>query len=237
MRWNDPSLWIWSPEPTHEALVSRQDWTRALSATAAVKQRAPKAASRPYLLRGRVFCASCGRRMHGQTRSGKRRYYRCAAQARYPGITDAHPRDVLVREQPIIDALDEWLDELFAPEHATQTAQADRHRARRRPRPKRTHRRCPSTHHCREARGRTLPSSPTRHQLASRTPRGARLARRSRSREGTGRAGPHGRHATRATEPLRRRDRRRRSNTAAASPASFTRQLTRNAPRSTRRSE
>ena len=123
MRWNDPSAWIWSPEPTHEALVSREDWTRALSATTPLKQRAPKPASRPYLLRGRVFCASCGRRMHGQTRSGKRRYYRCAAQARYPGITDAHPRDVLVREQPIIDALDEWLDELFAPEHATQTAQ------------------------------------------------------------------------------------------------------------------
>ncbi len=124
MRWNDPSAWIWSPEPTHEALVSRDDWARALSATAAVKQRAPKAASRTYLLRGRVFCSSCGRRMHGQTRGGKRRYYRCAAQARYPGITDAHPRDVLVREQPIIDALDEWLDELFAPEHAAQTAQA-----------------------------------------------------------------------------------------------------------------
>jgi hypothetical protein len=60
--------------------------------------------------------------MHGQTRGGARRYYRCADHARYPGITDAHPRDVLVREQPIIDALEEWLDELFAPEHATQTA-------------------------------------------------------------------------------------------------------------------
>jgi hypothetical protein len=60
--------------------------------------------------------------MHGQTRGGARRYYRCAAHARHPGITDAHPRDVLVREQPIVDALEEWLDELFAPEHATQTA-------------------------------------------------------------------------------------------------------------------
>ena len=26
MRWNDPSTWIWSPEPTHEALVSRENW-------------------------------------------------------------------------------------------------------------------------------------------------------------------------------------------------------------------
>ena len=123
MRWNDPSAGSGHPNPPTKHSSRETDWTRALSATAAVKQRAPKAASRPYLLRGRVFCASCGRRMHGQTRSGARRYYRCAAQARYPGITDAHPRDVLVREQPIIDALDEWLDELFAPEHATQTAQ------------------------------------------------------------------------------------------------------------------
>ncbi len=123
MRWNDASAWIWSPEPTHEALVSKADWTRAQSVAATAKQRAPKSASRPYLLRGRVFCASCGRRMHGQTRGGVRRYYRCAARARYPGIADAHPLDVLVSEQPIIVAVEEWLDELFAPERATQTAQ------------------------------------------------------------------------------------------------------------------
>jgi hypothetical protein len=62
------------------------------------------------------------RTAHARPNPGRRD--RCAAQARYPGITDAHPRDVLVREQPIIDALDEWLDELFAPERATQTAEA-----------------------------------------------------------------------------------------------------------------
>jgi hypothetical protein len=61
--------------------------------------------------------------MHGQTRGGTRPYYRFSARARYPGIADAHPRDVLVSEQPIIIALEEWLDELFAPERATQTAQ------------------------------------------------------------------------------------------------------------------
>ena len=36
------------------------------------------------------------------------------------------------------------------------------------------------------------------------------LARRDRGRERTGRASPHGRHATRTTDALRRRDRRRR---------------------------
>jgi site-specific DNA recombinase len=122
MRWNDPSSWIWSPEPTHEALVSREDWTRAQAVNAPVRQRAPKATSRRYPLGGLVFCASCGRRMHGQTRDGKRRYYRCAARARYPGIADAHTRDVLVAERPIVSALEEWLDELFAPDRAAETA-------------------------------------------------------------------------------------------------------------------
>jgi len=123
MRWNDSSTWIWSPEPTHEALVPLDQWTRAQSVNAPVKQRAQRATSRPYPLGGLVFCESCGRRMHGQTRGGSRRYYRCAARARYPGIADAHPRDVLVPEQPILRALDEWLDELFAPERAATTAQ------------------------------------------------------------------------------------------------------------------
>ena len=122
MRWNHPSLWIWSPEPTHEALVSRENWTRAQAVKAPSKQRGPKATSRTYSLGGLVFCASCGRRMHGQTRERTRRYYRCAARARYPGIADAHARDVLVAEQPIVRALDEWLSELFAPDRAAETA-------------------------------------------------------------------------------------------------------------------
>jgi DNA invertase Pin-like site-specific DNA recombinase len=123
MRWNDPAAWIWSPEPTHAALVSREDWTRAQGVNAPLKQRAPKSTSRPYPLGGLVFCASCGRRMHGQTRGGARRYYRCAARKRYPGIADDHARDVLVAEQPIMSALEEWLNELFAPERAVETAQ------------------------------------------------------------------------------------------------------------------
>jgi hypothetical protein len=49
--------------------------------------------------------------------------YRCAARKRYPGIADAHARDVLVAEQPIMSALEEWLNELFAPERAVETAQ------------------------------------------------------------------------------------------------------------------
>jgi site-specific DNA recombinase len=122
MRWNDPSQWIWSPEATHEPLVSKEEWIRAQSVNTPAKQRAPKAASRPYLLRGRIICAACGRRMHGQTRGGSRRYYRCAARARFPGIADAHTRDLFVAER-LVTPLDQWLGELFAPERAVHTAQ------------------------------------------------------------------------------------------------------------------
>ena len=176
-----PRPWIWSPEPTHEALVSigMTGHERKLRPRT-VKQRAPKPSSRPYLLRGRVFCASADAYARPNPRR-RRRYYRCAAQARYPGITDAHPRDVLVREQPILDALDEWLDELFAPEHATETAQADRHRARPRPRPNRTHRGCPATHHRREARNSNAAEQPYRD--TTRQPHAARSSAGSTRRQ------------------------------------------------------
>ncbi len=61
--------------------------------------------------------------MHGQTRDETRRYYRCAARARHPGIADAHTRDLFVPEQPINTALDEWLGELLAPDQAAETAE------------------------------------------------------------------------------------------------------------------
>ena len=99
MRWNDPSSWIWSPEPTHEALVSRDDWTSAQRVNTSVKPRS-EVDGAPLSAGGLVFCASCGRRMHGRTRGGTRRYYRCAARARYPGIADAHARDVFYLSSP-----------------------------------------------------------------------------------------------------------------------------------------
>jgi len=123
MRWSAESDWVWSPEPMHEALVSRTDWERArLPRVQARRPRGPKPTSRQYPLRGRVRCAVCGRSMHGETRS-RRRYYRCPVPRSYPQASQDHPRSVYVREDALLRALDEWIAELFAPERVTETAQ------------------------------------------------------------------------------------------------------------------
>ena len=51
MRWTDERDWVWSPDPTHEPLVSREDWERAHAARTSPEQpRKPKSASRTYIL-------------------------------------------------------------------------------------------------------------------------------------------------------------------------------------------
>ena len=122
MRWNPPDQWIWSPEPAHPPLIDRDDWQRVQAMTT-TKQRAPRSADVTYLLRGRVLCAACGRRMTGQTQTHRRKYYRCELRRARPGLTiDDHPSDLYVRESALVDALDAWLEELFAPERAKETA-------------------------------------------------------------------------------------------------------------------
>jgi hypothetical protein len=67
MRWNDPDAWIWSSEPTHQALVTREQWESVqtrLEANRRTTTRRPKG-QRRYLLAGRIFCGHCGRRMEG----------------------------------------------------------------------------------------------------------------------------------------------------------------------------
>jgi site-specific DNA recombinase len=122
MRWNGRDSWIWSPEPTHEALVDHEEWQRVQATQSREPRAAPRQATR-YLLRGRVQCAVCGRRMTGATRGNDRRYYRCELRRSRPGAGIDHPTDVYVREQPLVEALDDWLDELFAPDRAAETAQ------------------------------------------------------------------------------------------------------------------
>jgi len=123
MRWNASDNWIWSPEPTHTALVDLDEWQRIQSSPTR-QARAPRSNDVRYLLRGRVRCAVCGRRMAGTTRGNSRRYYRCELRRSRPGVSIDHPVDVYVREAPLIAALDDWLDELFSPEHAAATAHA-----------------------------------------------------------------------------------------------------------------
>jgi hypothetical protein len=77
--------WIWSPHETHPAIISRQTWDAAQAmADAHGTSRDDPAlnthpqARRTYLLRGRVRCRPCQRRMYGITRPSTR-YYAGAA--------------------------------------------------------------------------------------------------------------------------------------------------------------
>jgi site-specific DNA recombinase len=60
--------------------------------------------------------------MTGTNQGNDRRYYRCELRRSRPGARIDHPVDVYVREQPLVEALDDWLDELFAPGRAAETA-------------------------------------------------------------------------------------------------------------------
>jgi len=114
---NPPEAWIWSDQPTHEPLVSRETFeaagqvasTRRGSRSEPGPNTAHRHTRHGYLLRSYVHCGLCNQRMFGKTRHG-RAYYSC-----YPANNNAdrldrypveHPRAVYVREDALTEALD-----------------------------------------------------------------------------------------------------------------------------------
>ena len=77
---------------------------------------------RPDLLRGRVLCAHCERRMHGQTRTAPAPLLPLRGPCPLPRYHRRASRDVPPRRAHHV-ALDEWLGELFAPERALRPPQ------------------------------------------------------------------------------------------------------------------
>lgn len=128
LRWNDKSDWIWSTEPTHEPLVSFEDFAAAQAQMAAGTHRPTpmkgRRTARHYPLSGLVRCAVCGRRMQGTYAHEKARY-RCKYPSEYALANQvAHPKTVYVREASIIPALDAWIAELFDPANLDATCEA-----------------------------------------------------------------------------------------------------------------
>jgi site-specific DNA recombinase len=126
MRWNDPGRWIWSTQPTHQRLVDQATF-RAVQARIAARsphsRRTPRATPRPYLLRGRLHCVLCQRRLQGQWIRGEA-YYRCRYPAEYAAASDFdHPKSVYLRETGVVGRLDTWLAELFSPANLDHTCQ------------------------------------------------------------------------------------------------------------------
>jgi len=79
---------------------------------------------RPYLLRGRLTCGLCGRRLQGSWHHGEA-YYRCQYGAEYARSAALdHPKVVYLRERDLLPHLDDWLGRLFDPENVDATCEA-----------------------------------------------------------------------------------------------------------------
>lgn len=123
--------WVWSPTPSHEALVSRElidtveEQARRNNNPAKnigpiiYPPREQRRAGRVYPLRGRVRCALCGRRMEG-SHQRHANWYRCRfVTLRGPKAADAagHPRVLGIKEDIVLDAAFDFLGRrLFGPE-------------------------------------------------------------------------------------------------------------------------
>ena len=128
MRWNSEDSWIWSSEPVHEALVTRETFNAAqgrLVGRAAGKgpRLAPKT-NRIYVLRHHLRCGLCGRYMQGAV-SGGRTYYRCKFASEYAMSTEiGHAKSVNLREVDLLPHLDAWLADTFGADHIDATCNA-----------------------------------------------------------------------------------------------------------------
>jgi hypothetical protein len=122
---NPPEAWIWSEEPAHPAIVSREEHG-AVQARAKANERSrqgvPATTARPtaktnYLYRGLLRCGICGLRMWGNHRRNTT-YYSCQpSHQRSKDIPVGHPSHVYLNEQRLNDALLPFLaTALFGPE-------------------------------------------------------------------------------------------------------------------------
>ena len=124
-RVNPPEKWVWSDEPAHEPLVSREMFDRA-NVTAIKRDNVTKAAEghdeyrkHTYVLRSFLRCGICGLRMHGNVRRGRNgAYYTCELNRRQASLVpEEHPRTVYLREDKAGEKVVEFLStHVFGPE-------------------------------------------------------------------------------------------------------------------------
>lgn len=125
---NPPEKWIWSPEPTHEPLVTREMWDAVQqNRTARQGSRMNGRNSHPdthrtYVLRYFVHHKQCNKRMFGKTRKGNG-YYTCQPKLDLVGKPEEyadHPRSVYVREDALLECLEKFFNErVLGPDRTT----------------------------------------------------------------------------------------------------------------------
>ena len=127
LRHNPAGQWVWSDTAAHEPLVSAGDF-EAAKAVMAGAGRARQASrethervTRPYILRGRMYCGYCDRKMQGQHSHGAA-YYWCRYPKEYALAGHVrHPANVYLREADVLPAVDDWLSAIFSPHRIDQT--------------------------------------------------------------------------------------------------------------------
>jgi hypothetical protein len=130
-----PDQWIWSPQPVHPAIVDRATWDAAQAEgrthSTATDEPGPTAHSRrTYVLRSRIRCRACSRRMYGATRpapGGQQvTYYLCPhnpSSPRHAAQAPDHPTTVALREDKMLAAIAQFCDErILGPDRAALLA-------------------------------------------------------------------------------------------------------------------
>jgi hypothetical protein len=105
MRWNPADEWVWSPEPRHEPLITRDLFEAAQAQFDRNKRatRRQRTEGRQYLLSGLLHCGVCGRRMQSRWNDGQA-YYRCRYRDDYPVDEATHPPSIYVKETQSLPA-------------------------------------------------------------------------------------------------------------------------------------
>jgi site-specific DNA recombinase len=110
-KYNPTSEWVWSPQPTHPAIISLDTFKAALDIApqrARSRSDATPGAANPhpqtqnvYRLRSYIVCALCHKRMFGKVRKTHTYYY---CQPRGPRRTAGHPPTIWLPEREILAA-------------------------------------------------------------------------------------------------------------------------------------
>jgi site-specific DNA recombinase len=131
-----PAEWLWSPQPSHPALIDRATWDAAQQVPG--QRGNTKDAEMPttqpgrrYPLRARIRCNACQRRMYGITKRNRQgrpyTYYVCSHDPTNPRLAAQypdHPR-VTVRKETISQAAAAFIAErLLGPDRTAMLAAA-----------------------------------------------------------------------------------------------------------------
>jgi hypothetical protein len=125
MRWNDEDKWIFSDDIVHPPIIDAETFRRAQDLLSARKGERgghkPHRSRHAYAVRELLLCGICDRRMQGHWANAAP-YYRCRFPSEYALANHVgHPLNVTLRQDILLDPLDECLASKFGPEYLPGT--------------------------------------------------------------------------------------------------------------------